>query len=248
MIPCVSVRQASQIAAVAAAFAAAAMAGAAGAQLPAAPTQPIVTVSASATATVGNDRLQAWLRAEAENPSPAAAASQVNAIVAKALASARSYPAVKLATTGYATQQISEKGKASRWRVAQTVSLDSADFTAAATLISKLQDEDGLLLSSMGFSLADKTRRDAEDGVTRQAIRSWQSRAEQAAQALGFASWRPGHLSVQAGDSGRIYPTMRAQATTGFAAAPVALEAGTTDVSVTVSGEAVLEAAKMPVR
>ncbi len=248
MIPCVSVRQASQIAAVAAAFAAAAMAGAAGAQLPAAPTQPIVTVSASATATVGNDRLQAWLRAEAENTSPAAAASQVNAIVAKALASARSYPAVKLATTGYATQQISEKGKASRWRVAQTVSLDSADFTAAATLISKLQDEDGLLLSSMGFSLADKTRRDAEDGVTRQAIRSWQSRAEQAAQALGFASWHPGHLTVQAGDSGRIYPTMRAQATTGFAAAPVALEAGTTDVSVTVSGEAVLEAAKMPVR
>ena len=66
----------------------------------------------SATATVSNDRLQAWLRAEAENPSPAAAASQVNAIVAKALAGARSYPAVKVATAGYSTQQISEKGKA----------------------------------------------------------------------------------------------------------------------------------------
>ena len=71
---------------------------------PAVPTQPIVTVSASTTVTVSNDRLQAWLRAEAENPSPAAAASQVNAIIAKALASARSYPAVKLATAGYSTQ------------------------------------------------------------------------------------------------------------------------------------------------
>lgn len=241
-------RPASRIFAIVAAFAAGALAGSAAAQLPLAPPQPTVTVSASATATVGNDRLQAWLRAEAENPSPAAAASQVNAIVAKALATARSYAGVKVATAGYATQQISEKGKASRWRVAQTVSLDSADFTAAATLISKLQDEDGLLLSSMGFSLADKTRRDAEDGVTRQAIRSWQARAEQAAQALGFASWRPGHLSVQAGDSGRVYPTMRAQATTSFAAAPVALEAGTTDVTVTVSGEAILEAAKTPQR
>jgi predicted secreted protein len=116
-------------------------------------------------------------------------------------------------------------------------------------LISKLQDEDGLLLSSMGFSLTDKTRRDAEDGVTRQAIRSWQSRAEQAAQALGFASWRPGHVTVQAGDGGRVYPTMmRAQATSGFAPAPVALEAGTTDVTVTVAGEAILEAANMPMR
>ena len=223
-----------------------AKAGVACAQVPAVPMQPIVTVSASATATVSNDRLQAWLRAEAENPSAAAAASQVNALIAKALASARSYPAVKLATAGYSTQQVTEKGKPSRWHVAQSISLESADFTAAATLISKLQEEDGLLLSGMGFSLADKTRRDAEDGLTRQAIRSWQSRAEQAAQALGFANWRPGHLTVQTGDGGRMYPTMRAQAAPGFA--PVALEAGTTDVTVTVNGEAILEAATMPAR
>lgn len=235
-------------AAMAALLALSATAGFAGAQVPAVPMQPIVTVSASATATVSNDRLQAWLRAEAENPSAAAAASQVNALIAKALAGARSYPAVKLATAGYSTQQIAEKGKPSRWHVAQSISLDSADFTAAATLITKLQEEDGLLLSGMGFSLADKTRRDAEDGVTRQAIRSWQSRAEQAAQALGFAGWRPGHLTVQTGDGGRMYPTMRAQAAPGFAQSPVALEAGTTDVTVTVNGEAILEAATMPTR
>lgn len=235
-------------AAMAALLALSATAGFASAQVPAVPMQPIVTVSASATATVSNDRLQAWLRAEAENPSAAAAASQVNALIAKALAGARSYPAVKLATAGYSTQQIAEKGKPSRWHVAQSISLDSADFTAAATLITKLQEEDGLLLSGMGFSLADKTRRDAEDGVTRQAIRSWQSRAEQAAQALGFAGWRPGHLTVQTGDGGRMYPTMRAQAAPGFAQSPVALEAGTTDVTVTVNGEAILEAATMPTR
>ena len=234
-------------AAVAVIAAACATAGVACAQ-PAAPAQPTVTVSASATITVSNDRLQAWLRAEAENPSPAAAASQVNALIAKALADARSYPAVKVATAGYSTQQISEKGKQSRWHVAQAVSLDSADFTTAAILITKLQEEDGLLLSGMGFSLSDKTRRDAEDGVTRQAIQSWQSRAEQAAQALGFARWHPGHLTVQAGDGGRMYPTMRAQATTGFAPAPVALEGGTTDVTVTVNGEAVLEPSTMPAR
>jgi len=233
-------------AAMAALIAVGARAGFACAQVPAVPMQPIVTVSASATATVSNDRLQAWLRAEAENPSAAAAASQVNALIAKALASARSYPAVKLATAGYSTQQVTEKGKPSRWHVTQSISLESADFTAAATLISKLQEEDGLVLSGMGFSLADKTRRDAEDGLARQAIRSWQSRAEQAAQALGFASWRPGHLTVQTGDGGRMYPTMRVQAAPGFA--PVALEAGTTDVTVTVNGEAILEAATMPAR
>lgn len=206
---------------------------------PAAPPMPTVNVSASATATVANDRLQAWLRSEAENVSPAAAAAQVNAASAKAISDAKAYPSVKVSTMGYSTQQIVEKGKPTRWRVTQTILVDATDFTAAATLLSKLQDENGLLLSGMNFSIADKTRRDAEDAVTKQAIQSWQARAQQAAQTLGFATWRVGNVSVQAG-GGPAYPMMRAQAMTAMAAPPVAMEAGTTDVTVNVSGDAVL--------
>jgi predicted secreted protein len=211
------------------------------------PLPPAVTVSASASATVQNDRLQAWLRIEAENANPAVAASQVNAAIAKALAEAKAYPAVKIATAGYSTQQISDKPKATRWHVVQTVSLDSGDFTAAANLISKLQEEDGMLLSGMGFSLGDKSRREAEDSVTQQAIKSWQARAQQAATGLGFVGWRPGHVTVQTGDGGRAYPMMRAQAmTASVGSSPVAMEAGTTEVSVTVSGEAFLDSARAP--
>ena len=217
------------------------------AQQPGVPVPPTVTVSATSTATVQNDRLQAWLRTEAENPNPAVAASQVNAAMAKALAVAKAYPAVKIATAGYSTQQIVDKPKPSRWRVVQSLSVDSSDFTAAANLISRLQDDDGLLLSGMGFSLADKTRRDAEDSVTQQAIQSWQARAQQAALGLGFSQWRPGHISVQSGDGGRVYPMMRAQAMAS-SPAPVATEAGTSEVSVTVSGEAILTQAAVPTR
>jgi hypothetical protein len=57
-----------------------------------------------------------------------------------------------------------------------------------------------------------------------------------------LAAWRPGRVTVQANDGGRVYPMARAQALgASSAAAPVALEAGTTDVTVTVSGEALLE-------
>ena len=60
---------------------------------------------------------------------------------------------------------------------------------------------------------------------------------------------RDQHVSVQAGDGGRAYPVMRAQTLAGpTGAAPVALEAGTTDVSVTVSGEAVIDTARVPTR
>jgi predicted secreted protein len=210
------------------------------AQMPLSPAPPSVTVTASASSTVTNDRLQAWLRTEAENVSPAAAAAQVNAASAKAIADAKAFPSIKVATAGYSTQQIAERGKPTRWRVSQTISVDASDFTAAATLLSKLQDENGLLLSNMSFSITEKTRHDAEDKVTQQAIEAWQARAQQAAQALGFAKWRVGHVNVQA-SSGQPYPIMRTQAMTAAAAPPVALEAGTTDVTVSVSGEAVLE-------
>jgi predicted secreted protein len=224
-------------------------AGSLHAQLPALPPPSAVTVSASSTVTVQNDRLQAWLRAESENANPAAAASQVNAAIAKALAVAKAYPAIKVATAGYSTQQISDKQKPNRWRVTQSLSLDSGDFTAAATLITRLQDDNGLLLSGMAFSLADKTRRDAEDSVTQQAIKSWQARAQQAALGLGFPEWHPGHVTVQTGDGGRAYPIMRAQAMAGSGgSAPVAVEGGTTDVSVTVSGEAILAPITVPTR
>jgi predicted secreted protein len=203
-------------------------------------TLPAVNVSASATATVTNDRLQAWLRTEADNVSPAAAAAQVNAASAKAIADAKTFPGVKVATLGYSTQQLAEKGKPTRWRVSQTITVDATDFTAAATLLSKLQDENGLLLSNMTFSVTDKTRRDAEDSVTQQAIKAWQARAEQAARGLGFGAWRVGHVSVQT-SGGQLYPVMRAQPMALGAAPPVALEAGTTDVTVNVSGDALLE-------
>ena len=206
------------------------------------PQQPAVTVTASATATITNDRLLAWMRSEAENASAAAAASQVNATIAKALAEAKGYPSIKVATAGYSTQQVSDKARAQRWRVVQTISLEASDFSAAAALISKLQDEHGLLLSGMGFSLSEKTRRDAEDGVTQQAIKMWQARAQQAASGLGFAKWRPGHVVVQTSDVGRVLPMARAQAMSGpMSAAPVTMESGTSEVTVTVSGDAVAQ-------
>jgi len=209
------------------------------AQMP--PSPPSVTVTASATTSVANDHLQASMRAEAENASAAAVASQVNAAIGRALTMAKSVPTIKVATTGYTTYQVTDKPNAQRWHVVQTISLESTDFTAVATLITRLQDEGGLLLSNMGFSLSDKARHDAEDGVTQQAIKSWQERAQRAAQGLGFGAWHTGRVTVQANESGRVYPVARAQAMSMQQSAPVAMEAGTSDVTVTVTGDALLE-------
>ncbi len=219
------------------------------AQEPPPPVPPVAAVSASATASIANDRMHAWLRVEAESADAAAAAGSVNARMATALARAKATAGVDARTLGYSTQQIVEKGQPARWRAVQTLSLESADFGALSALVSRLQASDGLLLSGLQFALANATRRKAEDQLIQDAIKAWQQRAQQAAQGFGFQGWRVGRVAIQTNDYGQAQPMlMRAQAAPFGSGAPVAAEAGTTDVTVTVSGDAILEPPNLPTR
>lgn len=209
------------------------------------PLAATVNVTASATVTLPNNRMTAWLRAESENANAKTAAADVNARVTRALARIKGIPAITASSAGYGTDQVSDKGKPARWRVAQTIKLESADFATLAGEIGSLQD-DGMLFSGMAFSLSDDAHRAAEDSVTQQAIKAWQQRAQNAATALGYSSWRVGDVSVQTNDGGRPFPIMRSDMKMMAAAAspPPPVEAGTADVTVTVNGSAVLQAAK----
>jgi predicted secreted protein len=207
-----------------------------------APREPVVTVAGRATASVANDRIRVNLRAEADNASAATAASDVNARIAKALAKIKGAPGVTAQTSGYSSYQVTERDRPARWRVSQSLTLEGTDFPAMTTLVSSLQGDGGLLLSGLQFLVSDELQRQTEDRLTQQALKAWQERAARAAQGLGFATWRPGRVNVETGGDGRPpYPMMRAAPQAAAAGAPVAFEAGSTEVSVTVSGEAVLE-------
>jgi len=208
---------------------------------------PAVTLSASATASVPNDRMLAWMRAEADNADAAAAAAVVNTRMAKALALAKAAKGVVASTSGYSSHQIAEKNPPARWRVAQTLKLEGSDFSVLSALITQLQAEGGLVVDGTQFSVSDASRRKAEDSLTQQAIKSWQARAAEAARGFGFDGWRVGNVAIQTGESFRPQPVMRAMAFEAKAA-PVAVEAGNSDITVTVSGEAVLETPRPPPR
>jgi predicted secreted protein len=203
-------------------------------------TQPVVTVSASAHASVANDRMRALLRAESDDTDPSRAANAVNARIARATEHAKSQPGVVVANAGYSTFEVGEPANR-RWRVVQTIALESSDFAALAALLTRLQQDDGMLLSGVDFSVSPGARRRAEDALMRDAIRDWQARARLAAQAFRANGWRAGHVSVQTSDVGRPVPMFRAQAMSAAPPAPVNVEAGTSDIAVTVSGEAILQ-------
>lgn len=219
------------------------LAGAArAADAPSSANVPIVALSASAIASVANDRVYAWLRAEVDHADPARAAADVNARMARALARAKAVTGVEAATSGYSSFQITDKGQPSRWRVAQTLTLEGSDFAAVAALVTKLQADDGLVMSGMNFAVSPEARRRAEDTLTQQAIKAWQARAQNAATGFGYQVWRIGKVAIQTGDFSRPQPMYRQSMNAMAASAPpVSMEAGNTDVTVTVSGEAVLE-------
>lgn len=207
---------------------------------PAAPALPTVAVTASASMSVANDRMHAWLRAEVDNADPARAAAEVNAKIGKAIARARGTAGVEVKTSGYSSYQITDKANVTRWRVQQSVSLETADFAALAALLTRLQSEDGLVMSGMSFDVSKDARRKAEDALTQEAIKGWQARAQSASKALGFDTWRVGRVSVQSGEPPmRPQPMMR-MAAAGAGAPPVNVEGGNTDITVTVTGDAVL--------
>jgi len=208
------------------------------------PAQPVVGVSASASAPLANDRMHASMRVEVDNADAAAAANEVNAKMAKALARAKAVKGVEAETTAYSSYQVNERNQPMRWRVSQTLSLEGSDFTALAALVSKIQSEDGLVLSGMNFQVSPAARRAAEDSLTEQAIKAWQARAQIAARAFGATSWRPGHVTIQTGDVARPLPMYRASSVAAvLLAAPIATESGTTDITVTVTGDAILDGA-----
>ena len=206
---------------------------------------PVVTLSASATASVPNDRMYAWLRAEVDNVDPARAAADVNARMARALARAKGIKGIDAETSGYSSYQITEKGQPARWRITQSLALEGTDFAAMAALVSKLQGEDQLVLSGMNFAVSPEARRKAEDALTQQALKAWQARAQNAANGFGISGWRPGRVTIQTGDFMRPQPILMRAAAAGVASAPpVSVEAGNTDVTVSVTGEAVLDPAR----
>jgi predicted secreted protein len=206
------------------------------------PREPVVTVSASASATVANDQLRASLRAEADNVSAATAAGEVNGRITRALARAKGITGIAVQTSGYSSYQVSERDRPARWRVSQTITLEGRDFAALTNLVSALQSEVGLVIGGLQFSVSDQAQREAEDALALQAIRQWQERAARAARGLGFANWRPGRVSVQTGGDMRPrYEARMAAAPPAGGGAPVAFEAGSTEITVTVSGEAVAE-------
>ena len=183
---------------------------------------------------VENDRMQAVLSLTAEDDNAARLADQINRSMQAALKTAKARPKVEVRSGSYRTYPVYNKEKIQRWRATQELWLEGSDFAELGGLIGQLQER--LQVSSINFSVSAERRRAVEDELITQALDAFKQRAELVRKQLAAKGYRIVDVSINTG-GGQPAPIMiRATAMEAASVAPPALEAGTSTLSVNVSG------------
>ncbi|MDO6461143.1 SIMPL domain-containing protein [Granulosicoccaceae sp. 1_MG-2023] len=201
------------------------------------------TLQAEASREVDNDLMLAVLRVQDEDADSAALSDRINHTMLWALLQLESYPNISSATRNYRTTPVygdSGDGRVTGWRSSQDLALEGVNFEEMRTVIGELQEQ--LQLVSMSFEPQKTTRQQVEDALIADALSAFRERASLISQSMQAGSYRVLRVNVMTQGSAAPYPVARmAMADTALREkSPVAVSAGTATVSVTVSGEIVL--------
>lgn len=180
---------------------------------------------------VANDRMQATLYATAEDTDAARLAGEINRTMDWALKAAKARTKVEARTTDYRTYPVKEKLR--RWRATQELLLEGSDFAELGGLIGQLQER--LQVSSINFFVSPERRKTIEDELITQALDAFKQRAELVRKQLAAKGYRLVDLSINTGGAQPV-PMMRAAFMESASVAPPAVEAGTSTLTLNVSG------------
>ncbi|HTU55643.1 MAG TPA: SIMPL domain-containing protein [Acetobacteraceae bacterium] len=196
----------------------------------------ILHLSATATVQVVPDQLDAELAAEVTAASPVAAQNDVNAMIGKALKSARAVSVVTASTGTYSVWYVTDPRAA--WQARQTLVLRAHDGASLLGLVGQLQDQ-GLAVSSLGWQLAAETARKAREQAQAIALAQLKGRAEAAAKVLGlsFAGFREVWLNPPSPSPIQPMMLMQARGAPPNAVPAETSVAATVEAAVTLEGE-----------
>ncbi|MGD2076116.1 MAG: SIMPL domain-containing protein [Gammaproteobacteria bacterium] len=195
-----------------------------------------VSFSVEADEDVENDRVEATLAVNAEDRDPAQLAETINRAMDWALQRARDEKGIDAQTAGYQTYPVYDERKIVRWRGRQELRLESQEVDRLSRLIGVLQER--LQVQSLRFSVSPDRRRAVEEALVEQVLAGFQKRAALIVRSLGAKDYELVTVDIRTGERRPPIPVRaEAMATTArAAAAPPAMEAGTSRVNVEASG------------
>ncbi|HSQ04118.1 MAG TPA: SIMPL domain-containing protein [Burkholderiales bacterium] len=200
----------------------------------------VVTLDAQASAEVPQDIATVTLAIEIDDADPAQLVQKVNSTLDETMKEAKGEPKVTARSGGYRTYAVSDRnGRVTAWRARAEVILESRDFKALAVLAGRLSAR--MPVGGITFSLSPEARRAQEDRLLAQAIAAFQSRAEAAAKAFGYARYSLLEVAVHTQSPGPVPRMLARNMAAAASPAPVPVEGGQATVTVSVSGSVKLE-------
>jgi len=200
----------------------------------------VLSLSAHASAEVAQDVVTITLFYEQEANDPSSLTNTLNQRANAALQRARTASAAQVVTARSGQFSVfpstDRDGRISAWRGRTEVVLESRDFAAASTLAGELSSI--MQVGNVQFSLSSDAERAAEQKLTGEAIASFREQAAAGARAFGYSGYAIREVSIgHLGTPPR--PLMMSARTLSSGAntvPPLSLEAGTSTVTVNVSG------------
>jgi predicted secreted protein len=196
-----------------------------------------VRLDARISEQVSNDLMHVSLDSWGEQRDAAKLSEQINRDMEWALSLASQHAAVKASTGSYRIWPLSGKDSTTTrgWRGQQRLQLESHDSEVLSQLAGLLQER--LKMKSMDFTVSDERRETVENRLIEQALDAFKSRAQIVSNNLKAGGYRI--VSINIGTSGQQPPVMyrsNMAMATMEAGSAVAVEAGESEVSVSVSG------------
>jgi predicted secreted protein len=194
-----------------------------------------VQLQAQQLESVGNDTMHVTLNSFGEARDPAGLAARINEDMEWALGIARRYGGVTVGTGGYQTYPVYRENALKGWRGEQSLELEGKDSRTISRLVGELQEK--LQVKSMSFSVSDGKRTEVEDRLISRALDAFKARAAIVVGNLRASGYRIVDITIST--SSQRPPTpypVAMMAAPMQAESRVAVEAGESNVSVTVSG------------
>lgn len=200
------------------------------------PRVPTLTLDAAARSEVAQDTVQVTMAYETEAADAASVSAALNKVLKATLDDARGKTGITARNGGYQVYpSTDDKGKISAWRGRAEVVLESRDFDATSALTGTLGAR--MAVTGISFSLSEQARQAEEAKLLVEAAAAFRERAKNAVQAFGFADYTVSSLALSgSGVVSRPQPMMMRGASSMSKSAPVALEGGQAEVTVSVTG------------
>jgi predicted secreted protein len=184
---------------------------------------------------VSNDIMHVTLGTSGESRDPAELAAHINDDMNWALKIAKGYTGVTAGTGSYQTYPVYEQAVLKRWRAQQNLELQGKDSRRMGQLVGELQAR--LQVKSMSFSVSDAKRSGVENRLISLALDAFKRRADIVVNNLQASGYRVVDISINTSSPRPPTPyPVGMMAAQSRVESPVAVEAGESEVGVTVSG------------